>query len=74
MLVYFYEPENPWQRGTNESANGLLRQCFPKHTGFSAYSPAHLEAVAHELNTRPGKEPRLGLPQTAYKGLCMVDI
>jgi IS30 family transposase len=55
MDVYFCEPASPWQRGSNENTNGLLRQYFPKGLDLSHQSVEHLEAVADELNTRPRK-------------------
>ena len=53
MTVYFCDPHSPWQRGSNENTNGLLRQYFPKTADLSQHSAAHLNAVARELNNRP---------------------
>lgn len=53
--VFFADPQAPWQRGTNENTNGLLRQYFPKGTDLSRWSAEEIEAVAHALNTRPRK-------------------
>jgi IS30 family transposase len=55
LAIYFCDPRSPWQRGTNENTNGLLRQYFPKGTDMSRYSANEINAVALTLSTRPRK-------------------
>jgi IS30 family transposase len=55
MTVYFCDPSSPWQRGSNENTNGLLRQYFPKGDGMAMYTQGQLDEIANKLNTRPRK-------------------
>ena len=65
VKVYFCDPQSPWQRGSNENTNGLLRQYFPKKTDLSGYSQSELDEIALRLNQRPRKT--LGFQTPASK-------
>jgi IS30 family transposase len=67
--IYFCDPHSPWQRGSNENTNGLLRQYFPKGTDLSGYHPEYLEFVAHQLNNRPRKTLNWRNPAEALDAL-----
>ena len=69
LSIFFCDPHSPWQRGSNENTNGLLRQYFPKGTDLAAHDAAHLDAVAHALNTRPRKTLGWKTPAEALDGV-----
>ena len=66
VAVYFADPHSPWQRGSNENTNGLLRQYMPKGTDLSTLSQDDLDVIAHKLNTRPRKMHGFRSPLEVY--------
>ncbi len=74
LEIYFCDPQSPWQRGSNENTNGLLRQYFAKGTDISRHGADELNAVAHALNTRPRKTLGWRSPAEALDALLRQDI
>ena len=66
IAVYFCDPHSPWQRGSNENTNGLVRQYLPKGTDLSGYTQEQLDAIADEINGRPRKGLGVRSPLSVY--------
>ena len=71
IAVYFCDPHSPWQRGSNENMNGLVRQYLPKGTDLSVYSQEQLDAIADEINNRPRKGLGVRSPLAVYRELLI---
>ena len=74
MKVYFCDPHSPWQRGSNENTNGLLRQYFPKSEPIGHYTQEELDEVARELNGRPRKTLNAYTPAEKLEELLSVAL
>ena len=73
VQIYFADPQSPWQRGTNENTNGLIRQYFPKGTDFNLVSKAELKRVQTELNQRPRETLNWQTPETEFARLLGIS-
>ncbi|WP_251281888.1 IS30 family transposase, partial [Escherichia coli] len=72
--VHFCDPQSPWQRGTNENTNGLIRQYFPKKTCLAQYTQHELDLVAAQLNNRPRKTLKFKTPKEIIeRGVALTD-
>lgn len=71
VAVYFCDPHSPWQRGSSENINGLVRQYLPKGTDLSGYSQEQLDAIADEINNRPRKGLGVRSPLAVYRELLL---
>ena len=71
VAVYFCDPHSPWQRGSNENTNGLVRQYLPKGTDLSIYSQEQLDAIADQINGRPRKGLGVRSPLAVYRALLI---
>lgn len=71
MAVYFCDPHSPWQRGSNENTNGLVRQYLPKGTDLSVYTQEQLDAIADEINNRPRKGLGVRSPLAVYREILL---
>lgn len=74
VKVYFCDPQSPWQRGTNDNTNGLIRQFFPKKICLAQYSQQELDKVAAQLNSRPRKTLKFKTPKEVIgNGVALIN-